>query len=797
MALAVACCLLFAPIAQAEELDQPPQAPILPAPSNVVPPSGQAPPSPEGVTPHEPSKPPSDYVPEPTPTVNVTGGVDLPLDGDRLRLDADSWRVDFENGDASVVTARGNVRATYRDFSATASTAQVDLRTKDATFSGNVVLVIDGQEIRGDEVGINLDTRQWRFESAKSTVVPERIPEYIHAPVYLSGAVITGEAGKIIHVENGGFTTCNLDHPHYFINAGSATVWTDRKLVARDTTLVALGRTILKLSRLAIPIKQLRNRTNFIPLVGQTAAEGFYMKAAYGIAAGESNSANLLIDLMSKKGVGVGVNDQYNFKTGAGNLNLYQLYDQTTDQYSLTGRLAHEQRLGTVKMNLTSDYRSHSYQYSPQSTSLLNELRFDRQRTGASTQLLLRDSLETGFGRYDRITSNLSHFQQFGEKSRGTINLDYFRSENPFFVDGATISTANSQLTSRLDYETQEKAYDWAVRYARIDDLSDEAFISSVGPQFAGTERLPELELTSTSQRLGVDLPLGLTANTGFSVGRYREDLGRVEDDRAVADISIPGQKIRLADKLDLRAGAGFRQYFYSDGAAQYSIDTALGITRTIGEKSSAALDYRYLRPRGFTPFRFDFIGKYNTLTGRFNLQETERVKLSLYSGYNFDQDTFPWQDITARMTYKPSERYLIYTSTGYDLNRSQWRSLVNQFRVRYDNDFKVDLGTRYDIVESKLASVRGQLDTPMGKLWRLRANAGYNGYTSNFDYTNVQIVRDLHCWEATLTYVNETGFWQDKGIRLNFRIKAFPLFDSFGVGQFGQRLDSSVGEVL
>ena len=38
-------------------------------------------------------------------------------------------------------------------------------------------------------------------------------------------------------------------------------------------------------------------------------------------------------------------------------------------------------------------------------------------------------------------------------------------------------------------------------------------------------------------------------------------------------------------------------------------------------------------------------------------------------SGYDFGQPDFSWQDLTARVSYAPSDRYLLYTSTGYDLN--------------------------------------------------------------------------------------------------------------------------------
>lgn len=788
----------FPAVVPAQEIPEPPQAPIPDTVPQVPPPvqNPEAIPGPVGETPHLESEPPTDYEPTPGPTVEVTGGVSVPVDQNLLRLDAAFWRVEFEEGEAALVTAEGNVRAVYQNITVLSDTASADLRTRIATFSGNVILQANGQEVRGVQLSLNLNTRAWSFETARSVLRPELFPEILRAPVFLSGRSVSGEADGFASAVEGGFTTCNLDHPHYLVEAGEVDVWPDRKLVARNATFFALGRRVFKIPRLAIPLYRIRERSNLMPRVGQTEEEGFFLKTAYTYAATLRNSGNLKLDLMTKKGFGIGLDDIYTLRAGQGTLNLYQLSDRNRDLNTLTGRWSHQQRFGTIDARFGADYRANSYQYAPQSTSLGNEIRLSRYMTGASTDLGIRQTLNRGIGRFSNLTSTLQHNQQFGTQRSAVVNFDYFRSESPTVIENETINAATAQLVSRLDYSRRAQRYDWNLRINKINDLSDDALIEQFGSRFSGTERLPELEFATSGERLGRDL-LGLPTLMRLAVGRYREDLGKVETERMVADIDVPSRQYKLNDRLNLSAGGGFRQYVYGDSTAQYSIDATADLTRQIGRQSSAAISYRYLRPRGFTPFRFDFIGKYNIVNARLNLQETDRFKFSFYSGYDFGQDDFPWQDISLRMAYAPNDRYLIYTSTGYDLNRSEWRSLINQVRVRLTDDFRLDIGSRYDIAESKLASIKMQLDTPVGDKWRIRANAGYNGYTSDFDYRNIQIVRDLHCWELALTYVDQSGFWQEKGLRLNLRIKAFPIFDGFGVGQFGQALDTSVGEEL
>jgi len=148
------------------------------------------------------------------------------------------------------------------------------------------------------------------------------------------------------------------------------------------------------------------------------------------------------------------------------------------------------------------------------------------------------------------------------------------------------------------------------------------------------------------------------------------------------------------------------------------------------------------------------------------------------------------------RFTIQPTRNLLLYTATGYDFNRSQWRQVINQLRVRCGNDFRLDLGSRYDPTRGKLATLAGLLDTPLGTKYRLQAVAGWNGFTNSFDYRSLRLTRDLHCWEASLTYVDQGGFFNNQGLFFNLRIKAFPLVDNFGMGNFGQALDTSVGQV-
>jgi LPS-assembly protein len=799
----ICACLLLVPTwlsAQqtTDDVSQPPGAPADNSVTAVQPPTaGTSAASPPGETPYHPSEPPTGYRQPPQPTITISEGVNVLVNGDNLKLDSDFWRAESQDGKFTRVIANGNVKAVYKNIMVTSTNAEIDLKTNVATFTENVVLQIDNQIAKGAALSLNLNTRDWIFGTAKTELLPAAFPDMIRAPVFISGEKVEGHSESTVQLVDGGFTTCNLDHPHYIIRTEDASVWPSKKLIARHSTLYALGHRLFSIPRLAIPLREIKENQNLLPRVGMTGEEGVFVKTAYGIITSLNNTGYLKLDLMSKKGIGIGFEDNYNLANSKGSFNIYRLSDRNRDLNTLTGRWTGEHKFGDIKANFTSDYRANSYLYAPQSTSFSNELRFSHDVKGSSTSFGIRNSVNSGYSRFETLTSTFQHSQNWGSGQSMMINLDYFRNENPLTIDGKTVTAANAQLNSNLSFTNRNKLLDWTMRISRINDLSNEAFISQMGTRFAGTERLPELAFSTSSSRLGKKTLVGLPLNFDVAVGQYREDFGRVNTNRMVTNMEVPSQVYKLADKLNLTAGGAFRQYVYGNDTAQYSIESAFSLTRKIGDKSNAALSYRYLRPRGYTPFRFDFIGDYNILDARFNIQETDKFKMSLFTGYDFGQQEFPWQDITTRIAYAPSERYLLYTSVGYNLNRSQWRTLINQLRVRLPHDIKFDVGSRYDIEQHKFSSLKTEIDARINDLWRVRANAGYNGYTNAFDYRNIQLVRDLHCWEMTLTYVDQTGIWQDRGIRLGFRIKAFPLFDTFGVGQFGQSLDTSVGEAL
>lgn len=510
---------------------KPPHTPLTPTPYGQV------------ASPIEPSKPPTGYVTQPVQPV-------IDNQSNFIRFSADQIRTSFDNGVATQTIAEGHVTACFRDVIITSDRAQASYKTNIAVFEGNVVYKTGVETVTGSSLILNLKTRAWELGNADTTIRPEFTKGYLVAPVFASGQKIWGLRQKNAFASETEATTCNLSEPHYDLIARSLAVYPDNKLVMRHVTFVALGHKLFTLPRFVIPIKDIYKNPELIPKFGQTAEEGPYLKCAYPYMGTATQSGILLLDLMSRKGVGEGIRHTYNFGKASGDVRFYHIFDNNINQDTITGRIDHNQELGTVKLNFTSDFRSNSYLYAAQSKSTINQLTLTRMRPGANSSFIVSQNINDAITRTVQLNSTLSHRQNFGIKTSLNTVFDYNSYD--------TGSQTTARLTSQMDFARKENKFDWGISAQKLTDLSDEAFVGS--STFAGIEKLPELSLLSDTARLGNVLPFGIPANFKLSYGKYDELPANTFLDRAFLEVASPAKIRPISHTWSSVLGAGFRQ---------------------------------------------------------------------------------------------------------------------------------------------------------------------------------------------------------------------------------------------
>jgi lipopolysaccharide export system protein LptA len=700
-----------------------------------------------------------------------------------MSADTTRWTADDK------VTATGNVKAVYQDYTVTADSLDADLQANTAVFTGHVKLVTKQATVEGENLSMNLKTREWKLDNASSRINPITLQDPQTkgggSPTIIHSVALSGTSDQQVAVSEGTLTTCDKEHPHYFFSAKDLEVYPDNKIVAHNVSMVGLDKKLLGLKTLLIPIRGLGQ--NVIPQIGSSAEEGAFIKAAYAYTATQKSTGILKLDLMQRRGIGAGIEQTLKTSLGTSQASLYYLADQQLGGSNITGSLRHQQKLGALDLNLTGNYRTHSYLYYPSTTSQDWQAVLSHVTSKANTALTLRNFSTLGLGSNVTSSSSLRHTQQFNSKLNGVVSLD-MRSYN-----STGMPAADRELDSSIELRQRDEKYDLSLIASKRFDLDAEQF---TGDNFySNLDRLPELTISTDSYRLGEKSFLGLPSRLSLSAGRYHEMPSGVSSNRMLLQWDLLGKNIDLSDKNELNLTGSFRQAYYAKDMMQYVFRGGAILTTRYSDYLKSRVSYYYQRPEGFSPFRFDYTGKYNYLRAVTDYQDSDKLKWTLSSGYNFSQTGFPWQDVTFRLTTHPKPSYAFSLSTGYDVNRSKWRTLISQVRVVRGDRVGLELGARYDIETGKIGLARSRFDFQLGKKWRVEGITSWNGITKKFDYKAFRLTRDMHCWEASLVYNDETGFRENKGISLEFRIKAFPTADRFGIGQYGQAVDTSMGE--
>ena len=680
------------------------------------------------------------------------------------------------------VTANGNVKVQYLDYTVSAQSAEADLQTNIAIFKGKVTFSTKGQNVQGENLKLNLKTKEWTLENADSKIDPQVFKGMTKGPTFVHGLELSGTSTDEVTITSGTLTTCDKEHPHYSFKAHDIEVYPGSRVVAHKVSIFALDKRLFTIPVLVIPIKAMNH--NLVPQVGSSVQEGMFIKSAVPYMANATAQGYLKLDLIQKKGIGVGLDQTYKVGTSQGQASLYFLHDNQAGGNNLTGNLQHHQKLGLLDMNFTTNYHQNSYQYYSTTTSRdwLLALKYGNQ--AASSALNLQNSTTGGYGTYSNSTYSFRHMRQFNQQFSGVFSLDMRTSDS-----SGSSSTSTRTLDSAIELREKAKKFDISLTANKQTDLSNSTSASIYG----GVDRLPEITIDTDTYRLGKSL-LGLNSRFSIVAGKYFERPAGTDKGRLLLQWDLLDKPISLGDMSTLSINGGVRQAYYASDMAQYVLKTGATLTTNFGDNMKSRIQYNYQRPEGFSPFQFDYTGKYNYLRSVIDYQQAKRLKWSLSTGYDIYSTYAHWQDMALHLTTHPNSTYAYSVGAGYNLNTSKWQTLLLQFQVAHPDHLTLDMGNRYDTQNHSLQT-RGRIDWHLNKRWRMEGISSWNGDLKRIDYQSFRITRDLHCVEASITYTDESGIITNKGFSFQLRIKALPFIDRFGINQSGQQVDTSMGE--
>lgn len=683
-----------------------------------------------------------------------------------------------------IVTLSGGVHIQYRGYDILANEISGDLRTEVFTLKGGGNLIGADGVVKAEMLTIDFKNEVFLAQDYVGKVGPSAAGGRLLSDLYLAGELASGTKKEII-IEDGNCTTCDLATPHYHLSGKTVTVRPDKRVLIRDAKIRINDRVVLRVPFLSIPLDT--RREGYTPEFGRSPDQGYYVKSTWAVPISGSRSLDANLDYFELLGVGLG--GRYRFAS-ANQTGFLRTYGIVGDSSSLEVQGGLRQRFGDSLLAIESNLQQRNYINAPQNTTISTRANLTIPNGRNNTRVNFNQySNESNLFRTESRSFGISDQRIFPNKLRTDLEIVYGSSKSTF---SASDPVERSQVDVRFKGLQEFRSFVAELDYQRSIPIGETVNF------FSGTDRTPVLAVRTDSRRvMNNAMAQRYPWRAEFSVGEFASTLNDGPVTRTYFDIDL-----NQADNFRARQGIGvyarFRQGVYSDGTAQFASQLNASYRYQFTNDTSFNVRYNYLRPRGFTPLSIDRIGSSNFLSSDISVKLGRPITFGLQTGYDFRYSDLglatPWQQIAARLEYKPSNQVQARALSIYDPTQKQWTS--TRLDAVYDTGtFYLGLGARYDDIRNTWANINVYVDGI--RFGRVSATAllNYNGYTKQFDSRQVQLVYDMHCTEAVFQVVeNNVGFRSGREYFFFLRIKALPFQPPFGIGRRGQPFGTATG---
>lgn len=671
----------------------------------------------------------------------------------------------------------------YKGYRIFAQEIEGDTNSNIFTATGDVKIIGEDSIVRGDTVIINFEKRTYNAINAEAQIPPSLSNNQARGDLYVFGKQSFGSQAKY-EAYDSTVTSCNLPEPHFRIDSKRTTVEPGKQAVFRDVVIRLFDKPILRLPYLWIPLGD--RSYKYLPQVGQTPDEGYFIKNRYGFPLHGEDIGAVRLDYMEKLGTGIGADYLYRNRAMNGVLRGYTIMgNQTTSTYNLQ----HEQRFGLGTLTLDQDYQQNNYLTAPGSTIVNTRAQFmfkpkknDRTTLGFVNQSSTTDAFQS-----ENRSITLTDFRSLGN-FQTNLDLAYAKASNSYGTTQSGRETVDVRFRGNQDLKKATAT----LEYQRTIPIGD------IQNFFAGSDRTPVVTLASDSGRLlgSQDKSFPLPFRTEVSIGEYLDPVQKSRITRDSFDLNF---NRRTQDKGNWKFdfNGRFRQTLYSDDTAQFVLNSGTALTYQLGKTFSTSLRYSYLRPYGYSPLSIDRSGTTNTTTLDVSSKPSKEVSLGLQTGYDIERLSnrdIPWQQVGVRAEYALNNSFSFRSLSTYDTFQQSWSNVRLDATWRFA-DANIALGARYDGISHTWSNANAYLDGLEYGKTRFAAILSYNGFTERFDSQQYNLIYDLHDAEAVLTVSDfGTGFRSGREITFLIRLKIFPIDTNFGVGRRGQPLGTGSG---
>jgi hypothetical protein len=489
--------------------------------------------------------------------------------------------------------------------------------------------------------------------------------------LHFSAQELQTEANGYTHGTHATLTTCENPHGGYHLAAKTLDITPGEKAIARGVVVFLGPLAIFYLPLMIIPLRRGTppgvRRTGFVPLIGYSAAEGYYVKARIGFGTTNYYYGYYRVEFYSKIGYGLGYVASFRRKDGKRSIDVdvFRLHNKNDGSDNWNVSLSDQETIspalkGTLRFGYQADYGP--LISLPPNLSLALGL----------TKTTGKDSENYSFARQSTGSQNSSDnygftdTYTFSPKLSNSVTASYTANRSSF----NNVATGSSTLHFNTDTHLTGNTVDYDLTIDKYDSTTP-----------SGVDKLPEL-LVRPHGSLDKHLLGGIPNTATFTIGEYSDPIAALATQRAEIQLNF-GPALYHLPIGDFSSSLTIRQDAYGTGDMKAQIEQQDTITTPIGKHFDNIVSYsnQHVNGLGNEPFSFDTIGgAYKNLQEVFKVFNGDVYALSLQTGTAFNRSAQP---ISYQLLTRPSPASSLIVGgnwtpgPGYGFDRTNVQSIV------------------------------------------------------------------------------------------------------------------------
>lgn len=645
-------------------------------------------------------------------------------------------------------------------------------------FSILVFLVLFCPVVRADNTASRSETLKiyqaeqltYNDEQAKFELSGEIIGQYSQYHIFAEKVTIKLEDGEEktfsrpgeIKLEEGKFTGCDLEEPHYYFDAAEVIIYPEDHLVARHVFFRELKGSLplFYWPYLYISLKDKSQR--LIPEIGYNARRGWFIKTTYYYWYDDRLPGEFYLDYYTISGFGGGFKQHFLYEPDLkGFIYLYSQENRTSipGLFDWQGRININDQKGNWKTDTDLNYTYYD-DYSLLSGRINLNNKTERQNLNLSSSFDSKDYFITDNNDDKKLDLDLNYQVELIKEWQLNLNYNQDYIFNP--EDGLKKRWGSKTYLSR-----------------RFDRLNVRIIMERFAPQF--TEEEDEEERVSFYRWPEVDLSYTPSGSFSYNLqaGRYYEDSSGIEGYRGMGRVNYSkyfnlGKSNRVSVKQSLNGSLyhqeesepDYYQQYYQEIPYQVSYESQFNITTSITRGLTWNNTYNYRDFIGDTPFNFDKVRTRERVDSKLNYRNGG-LNLNLSTGY--DIYNAQYSPITGIMNWQITPEWKIGMGTTYNLETALFGDLAVTSNYKSEI-WQVNSAIKYNLNDRVLKQVDNQLVYDLDKEWYLEVNTSYDKENENIKKANLVIKKNFHCREISFSYD-----YLKKEYTLEYHINLFP----------------------